>query len=157
MRIFKFVLLLLVITACDTSTIATNQTLKGEWRYVGTFNEMLQRPCLICDDFDYDKALYRITYDTESIFTGRINLLIVKGVYKLGSSAEADYALTGTLAIEQMDILNKPPETEADGKFQTEFLKAKSFKLWKEDGGKYRQLSLDIGDNEFMLFAQTSQ
>jgi hypothetical protein len=134
MKFFAYILLFVcTFWACKQAEIqpivsAEKATFLGEWRYVGKFSHSADYRCLICPEFDYEKSIYQVTFKEDGTFDIRINLLIGKGNYlvksDINSTATNSY---GTVDIRDLQILNKPFETEADTEFQQRFRDINSF------------------------------
>jgi hypothetical protein len=104
-------------------TINTEKvTLSGEWRYVGKFSHAADYKCTVCPEFDYGKSIYKVTFREDGTFDIRINLLIGKGNYAgkpdVNATATTYY---GSVSMTDLQILNKPLETEADSEFKQNF------------------------------------
>ncbi|HLO45704.1 MAG TPA: hypothetical protein VK175_15300 [Leadbetterella sp.] len=140
---------------CDRSEIDAETGLSGEWHYVGTFSHLADYKCFVCDDYDYDKSLYRIRFSDANNYTAKINLLNAKGEYNVSFENSDSENMSGTFENLNLQILNKPYETEADGKFQAMFLEATNFGIVpKQDGQKYDQLMLGSNNSEYLLFVR---
>lgn len=140
---------------CDEPEVNAENSFAGEWRYVGTFNHTTDYKCYVCSDFDYEKSLYRLTFNDDKSYTAKINLLIGKGEYNTSvEKSENDY-VSGTFENLNLQILNKPYETEADSKFQSMFMEANNFVLSTNSNGyDYDELILGSNNNEYLLFVR---
>jgi hypothetical protein len=54
---------------CDEPEVSAEESLAGEWRYVGTFNHTTDYKCYVCSDFDYEKSLYQLTFNDEKSYS----------------------------------------------------------------------------------------
>lgn len=148
-------LLVLGVFQCEKTDIKTDEVLKGEWSYVGTFNKMESYKCYLCPDFSFEKSLYKITFNDDNTYSAKINLLIGKGDYTTSLDLNAESKTKGTFENMNLEILNKPYETEADSKFKAMFSEANSFEISpKTDSQKYDLLTLGSENNEYLLFAR---
>lgn len=130
--IFCIFLFLSSIWACKDAVIQPvtmdKVTLSGEWRYVGKFSHNADYRCLICPEFEYEKSIYRITFKEDGTFDTRINLLIGKGNYAGKPNVNATSTnYYGEINIINLQILNKPLETEDDGEFKLKLVDSNSF------------------------------
>ncbi len=132
MKTFVYIFLFLsILWACKKTDIQPNTnkiTLLGEWRYVGKFNTAADYLCYVCPNFDYEKSIYKVIFKEDGSFDIRINLLIGKGNYTGKPNVNATAPLYyGDVSITNLQILNKPFETETDSEFQQRFREVKSF------------------------------
>jgi hypothetical protein len=126
--IFLFVCTLWACKKTDIQPVTSKITLSGEWRYVGKFNNATDYLCYVCPNFDYEKSIYKVTFKEDGTFDIRINLLIGKGNYAGKPNVNATSTLYyGDVGMTNLQILNKPFETEADSEFQQKFKGVKSF------------------------------
>jgi hypothetical protein len=146
--------------ADNQSVMQEKIALTGEWRYVGKFSHNADYKCLICPEFDYEKSIYRITFREDGTFDARINLLIGKGDYagKPNSNATTTNYF-GDINITNLQILNKPPETEADSDFQQKLLDSNSFNQNTKANNTfgYDELVLNLKTtnlSEYLLFVR---
>ncbi len=145
----------------NVQTITENKAkLSGEWRYVGRFSHAADYKCIICPDYDYEKSIYRITFNEDGTFDARINFLIGKGNY-LGkpNSNATPTNYYGDINITNLQIINKPSETEADGAFQQRFLDSNSFSQNTKAGNSFGfdELNLNLKTSnlsEYLLFVR---
>jgi hypothetical protein len=128
MKLFAYIFVFVCTSwACKQADIqpainADKVSLSGEWRYVGKFSHLADYKCIVCPEFDYEKSIYKVTFKEEGTFDIRINLLIGKGNY-LGKADANATATTyyGIVSMTDLQILNKPLETEADSEFKQNF------------------------------------
>ena len=148
-------LLFLGVFQCDKTEISAEKGLVGEWRYVGTFSNLADYKCFVCDDFDYEESIYKLTFADANNYTAKINLLIAKGEYNTSFDVVNGKEINGTFENLNMQILNKPYETEADSKFQSMFVESTNFSLSLKSGNKaFDQLTLASNNNEYLLFVR---
>ena len=123
----------ILLGACSSTKVEPNVLvnkipLTGEWRYVGKYNTAGDYKCIICPEFDYDKSIYQITFNADGTFSARINFLIGRGTYKsIETSNPSITQSIGDLTITDLQILNKPLETEKDSEFKNNFVKTTTF------------------------------
>ena len=134
MKIITFLsLLFILLGACsnnddDPTILLTKTPILGEWRYVGNFKAATDNKCIVCPEFNYDKSIYQITFNSDNTFSVRINFLIGKGTYTLKENSNSTYIQSvGDLLIKDFQILNKPMETEKDTEFKDNFTKISTF------------------------------
>jgi hypothetical protein len=166
MKFFAYIFLFVCTSwACRQTAIqpivsAEELTLSGEWRYVGKFSHSADYRCIICPEFDYEKSIYKVTFKEDGTFDIRINLLIGKGNYSgkldIKSTATNSY---GAINITDLQILNKPLETEADTKFQQRFRDINSFNQNTKANNTfgYDELNLNLKTSnlsEYLLFVR---
>jgi hypothetical protein len=167
MKLFVYIFLFVCISwACKKTDIqpAINEvTLSGEWRYVGKFNTAADYLCYVCPTFDYEKSIYKVTFKEDGTFYIRINLLIGKGNYAGKPNVNATTTLYyGDVSMTNLQILNKPFETEADSEFQQRFKEVKSFYLsTKTDNpfgydelGLYLPASTKSSTSDYLIFVR---
>jgi hypothetical protein len=167
MKLFVYIFLFVCISwACKKTDIqpAINEvTLSGEWRYVGKFNTAADYLCYVCPTFDYEKSIYKVTFKEDGTFYIRINLLIGKGNYAGKPDKNATATLYyGDVSMTNLQILNKPFETEADSEFQQRFKEVKSFYLsTKTDNpfgydelGLYLPASTKSSTSDYLIFVR---
>jgi hypothetical protein len=148
-------LLFLGVFQCDKTEISAEKGLAGEWRYVGTFSNLADYKCFVCDDFDYEKSIYKLTFADANNYTAKISLLVAKGEYNTSFDVVNDKEMNGTFENLNMQILNKPYETEADSKFQSMFVESTNFSLSLKSGNNaFDQLTLASNNNEYLLFVR---
>ena len=162
--IFCIFLFLSSIWACkdaDVQLVTQEKiTLSGEWRYVGKFSHNADYRCLVCPEFDYEKSIYRITFKEDGTFDARINLLIGKGNYAGKPNVKATSTnYYGEINITNLQILNKPLETEADGEFKQKFVDSNSFSQNTKAGNTfgYDELIMNLKTSnfsEYLLFVR---
>lgn len=111
-----FVVLFMAFMACEKTATTPEKKLLGEWVYVGTFDSRQSYDCFLCEGFEPADSIYSINFLTESNYSGRVNLLLVKGEYVLSDIKNTDKGFTSGFENINMEILNKPYETEADSK-----------------------------------------
>jgi hypothetical protein len=154
---YKILLTFLIfgVFQCDKQEVNAEKGMAGEWRYVGTFNHTTDYTCYVCSDFDYEKSLYRLTFNDDKSYTAKINLLIGKGEYITSIEKSENDHISGTFENLNLQILNKPYETEADSKFQSMFMEANNFVLSTNNNGHgYDELILGSNNNEYLLFVR---
>jgi Pyruvate/2-oxoacid:ferredoxin oxidoreductase delta subunit len=126
MQKLLLILALVLFTACETVEIAEknieptqlSKKMTGEWFYVGTFSHLADYGCIVCEGYDPEKAIYKMTFKEDGTLSGRINLLISQGKFGLKDTKEGVMKnMTGTIAITEFNFLNKPPQTQADTDF----------------------------------------
>lgn len=148
-------LLFLGVFQCNKSEINAENALLGEWRYVGTFSHTTDYTCYVCSDFDYEKSLYRLTFNDDKSYSAKINLLIGKGEYTTSIEKSEEEYISGTFENLTLQILNKPYETEADSKFQSMYVEANNFVIsTKSEGHNFDELILGSNNNEYLLFVR---
>jgi hypothetical protein len=128
MKIIAYIFLFVCTSwACKQADIqpainADKVTLSGEWRYVGKFSHLADYKCIVCPEFDYEKSIYKVTFKEDGTFDIRINLLIGKGNYAGKPDVNAtSTTYYGNVSMKDLQILNKPLETEADSEFKQNF------------------------------------
>ncbi len=166
MKLFAYIFLFVCTSwACKQTAIqpiaaAEKVTFLGEWRYVGKFSHLADYRCIVCPDFDYEKSIYKVTFKEDGTFDIRINLLIGKGNYlakpDIKSTATNPY---GAVNITDLQILNKPLETEADTEFQQRFRDVISFSqnTKAKNTYGYDELNLNLKTSnlsEYLLFVR---
>lgn len=151
--ILSTILILCACTACETNQPPL-LPLAGEWRYVGTFDHRADYICLVCNEFDYDKSLYQITFNGDKAFTAKINLLLAEGSYQNNRERYEENQEWGYFSVTDLRILNKPPETEADGIFQQNLLDAKQYNLVTAGDGEYDFLQLQFEEYKYLYFVR---
>jgi hypothetical protein len=81
--------------------------------------------------------------------------LIGKGEYITSIENSENDQISGTFENLNLQILNKPYETEADSKFQSMFMEANNFVLSTNNNGHgYDELILGSNNNEYLLFVR---
>lgn len=148
-------LLILGVFQCDKPEVNAESVLVGEWRYVGTFSHRADYVCYVCDNFDYNKSIYRINFEDANTYSANINLLSAKGVYNVGLDQNDGSVVSGTFENNEMQILNKPFETAADSKVKNMLLESTGFyiSLNTEEKG-YDELTLSSNNDEYLLFVR---
>ena len=165
-----FFIFLLISTSwgCKETTIEPTMnfdkvSLSGEWHYVGNFSRTSNYSCTVCSTYDYEKSLYKITFKEDGTFDARINRLIGNGTYVGKPNANATATnYFGDVDITNLQILNKPPETEADGEFQQKLLDTGSFNQNTKANNTfgYDELMLNsknVQSSEYLLFVRKKQ
>jgi hypothetical protein len=156
-------LFLILLGACSSTkvepTAPSNKIpLTGEWRYVGKYNVAADYKCLVCPEFNYDKSIYQITFNSDGTFNARINLLIGKGTYTSTENSNSTTTQSfGDLSISGLQILNKPLETEQDGEFKGNFNNTSTFSqnIKASNPFGYDELSLHIQkSSDYMVFVR---
>ena len=148
---------LLTFVACKQSVVEDTMpkaTISGEWRYVGTFSKTVDYKCYLCPDFDYEKSIYRYTFNDDKSFNARVNLLIIKGVFNFQETTN-DYTslktlnlfrTNGTFKLGDWKLLNLPPQTEQDSNFLQQLDTTKNYSITTTTGSQlYDELDLDGG------------
>jgi hypothetical protein len=166
MKLFAYIFVFVCTSwACKQSDIqptinAEKVTLSGEWRYVGKFSHLADYRCIVCPEFDYEKSIYKVTFKEDGSFDIRINLLIGKGNY-IGKPDTKSTATNyyGEVSISDLQILNKPLETEADSEFQQNFRDINSFSQNTKAGNLfgYDELGFNLKTSkfsEYLLFVR---
>jgi hypothetical protein len=120
---------LITCFSCIEDKIIPENTLLGEWHYVGTLDNTSTNKCLICDNYVFKTSPYYLIFKEDNIYSGRINLLISEGKYELLKKKNTDNKYTGEFKNIEFRILNKPFETEADSKFKVLFEQAEEFEI----------------------------
>jgi hypothetical protein len=152
LKLFVFVCLLF---GCESEKAVYPENISGDWVYVGTFDSRANYACYVCPDFKIEESIYKVTFKNEGFFNGRINLLIAEGLYAVSELKSEKNSLSGKISIDKLQIMNKPYETEADGKFQNLFQSSSAFMLnIGSDAESYDQLSLSNGSNDFLVFVR---
>ncbi|MBK9508644.1 MAG: hypothetical protein IPO04_03810 [Cytophagaceae bacterium] len=75
------------------------KTLLGEWVYAGTFDSRQSYKCYVCEGFEPSASIYSINFLTESNYSGRVNLLLIKGEYVLSDIKNTEKDLPQVLKI----------------------------------------------------------
>jgi hypothetical protein len=151
--ILFFLVTAALYTSCEKSIISTQEKYIGEWRYVGTFDHRANYACYICPEFDFDKTIYRISLKPDKSLTTEINLMRGVGLYEVTLRDPKSNNSIYDISINEYRELNKPYETEADGKFRTAFLNSYWLSIVDQKEG-YDQLQLQFNENEFLLFVK---
>jgi hypothetical protein len=87
--------------------------------------------------------------------TAKINLLTGRGEYSTSVEKSENDSVSGTFENLNLQILNKPYETEADSKFQSMFIEANNFVLSTNSRSHdYDELILGSNNNEYLLFVR---
>jgi hypothetical protein len=148
-------LLILGVFQCDKPEVNAENVLVGEWRYVGTYSHTVDYECYVCDNFDYNKCIYRINFEDANNYSANINLLTAKGVYNVGLDKNDGSIVSGTFENIDMQILNKPFETPADTKVKNMLLESTGFYVALNARKKgYDELTLSSNNNEYLLFVR---
>jgi hypothetical protein len=122
-------------TSCETVEIADKsieapqltKKMTGEWFYVGTFSHLIGYKCIVCEGYEPEKAIYKMTFNENGSLAGRVNLLIIQGKFELKDTKEdATKNISGSITITDFTLLNKPPQTQADTDFIEIFENASS-------------------------------
>lgn len=132
---------MLSFVSCSIEKVEPS-TIIGEWRYVGKFNHKADYKCIVCDNYDYENEKYRIKFLNEGVIEGQVNILILKGNYKLKENQ---------ISIENFERLNKPAETAADGSFIENFKNSNSYSVGNM-AGQYQYLQVEIPNENFLYF-----
>jgi hypothetical protein len=165
MKFFAYIFLFVSTSwACkqtDIQPININKImLTGEWRYVGKFSHLADYRCIVCPEFDYEKSIYKVTFKEDGSFDIRINLLIGKGNYVGKPDINATTTnYFGSIDLTDLQILNKPLETEADSEFKQNFsnvaMFSQSTKTFNPFG--YDELSLTLNkpnSTDYLVFVR---
>jgi hypothetical protein len=152
--IHSILILAVLLFSCESRVKPTDENLLGEWRYVGTFSHLADYACYICPGFDYEESIYRINFDDDGQFSGRVNLLIVNGDYMTSNVNAEKLSISGNMAINKFQVLNKPPETMEDSEFQNAFKTTTSFHISFSSSAVYEQISLSNATDDYLLFAR---
>lgn len=127
---------------------------------MGKFSHNADYKCLVCPEFDYEKSIYRITFKEDGTFDTIINRLIGKGNYAGKPNANATSTnYYGEINITNLQILNKPPEAEADGDFKQKLVDSISFRqnTEAENTFGYDELIMNLKTSnlyEYLLFVR---
>ena len=150
-----FLVLFLAFMACEKASTSPEKTLLGEWAYVGTFDSRQSYDCFLCEGFEPSATLYSINFLAETNYSGRVNLLLVRGEYMLSDIKITDKGFTAGFENINMEILNKPYETEADSKVKTLLENANKVEIKTKSTDQSRDiLILSSDDFEFLVFAR---
>lgn len=151
-----FLVFIVSFASCQSNRLSPQNSMLGEWHYVGNFGNLTDYKCLVCEDFDYEKSKYNLIFNADNTYSARINLLIAQGTFTYKTLNFNKLFESGDFENTKLQILNKPPQTEADSKFIELFEKSNSFYLTiKSDNDKYSLLNLSIkGQNGYLLFAK---
>lgn len=150
-----FLVFLISILACEKTTTSPEKTLQGEWAYVGTYDSRNTYPCLICDGFEPSAAIYTLNFLSENTYTGKVNLLIIKGEYVLSDIKNSEKGFTAGFENISMEILNKPYETEADGKVKNLLESATRVEIKSKNAVQIRDLLILSSDGfEYLVYAR---
>lgn len=141
-----------ILGACSSTKVEPNLAISkipitGEWRYVGKFDVSANYKCIVCPEFNYEKSIYQVTFNSDGTFSTRINLLIGTGTYTVKeNSTSTTTQSTGDLTITGLQILNKPLETEQDSEFKDNFTKIGTYSqnIKASNSFGYDELSLQI-------------
>jgi hypothetical protein len=150
----SILILAILLFSCDSSVKPTDENILGEWRYVGTYSHLSDYACYICPSFNYDESIYRITFDADGQFSGRVNLLIVNGIYEISNVNAEKLPIRGSMAINKFQVLNKPPETLEDSNFQNAFIATTAFHISLISNAFYDQISLINPSHDYLLFTR---
>lgn len=154
----KNLLLFFIISfaSCQSKILSPQNSILGEWHYVGTFSHLEDYKCLVCEDYDYEKSKYTLFLNSDSTYSAKINLLIAQGTFSFKNHNFSKLYETGAFVNTKLQILNKPPQTEADSKFIELFKNSNSFYVTIKSGNdKFSLLNLSKkGQNEYLLFAK---
>ncbi len=154
---YKILLTFLIfgVFQCDKTEVNAENVLVGEWRYVGTFNGLTSYKCEVCENFDFEKSIYRLNFLDANNYTAKINLLNATGEYSISFDGTNTEVSMGTFENLNMQILNKPYETEADSKFQTLFAESTNFSLSPKNAKQtFDELRLGSNNSEYLLFVR---
>ena len=79
----KNLLLFFIISfaSCQSKILSPQNSILGEWHYVGTFSHLEDYKCLVCEDYDYEKSKYTLFLNSDSTYSAKINLLIAQGTF----------------------------------------------------------------------------
>jgi hypothetical protein len=152
-----------ILGACSSTKVEPNVSISkipitGEWRYVGKFNIAANYKCIVCPEFNYEKSIYQITFNSDGTFSTRINLLIGTGTYTVKeSSTSTSTQSSGDLTITGLQILNKPLETEQDSEFKDNFTKIGTYSqnIKASNSFGYDELNMQIQkSNDYMVFVR---
>jgi hypothetical protein len=152
-----------ILGACSSTKVEPNVSISkipitGEWRYVGKFNIAANYKCIVCPEFNYEKSIYQITFNSDGTFSTRINLLIGTGTYTVKeSNTSTSTQSSGDLTITGLQILNKPLETEQDSEFKDNFTKIGTYSqnIKASNSFGYDELNMQIQkSNDYMVFVR---
>ncbi len=154
----KNLLLVFIVSfaSCQSKILSPQNSILGDWHYVGTFSNLVDYRCLVCEDYDYEKSKYNLLFNADNTYSARINLLIAQGTFTFKTLNFNKLFENGDFENTKLQILNKPPQTEADSKFIELFEKSNSFYATIKSGNdKFSLLNLSKkGQNEYLLFAK---
>ena len=135
----------------------------GQWRYVGKFSHLADYACFVCPNFDYDKSLYQLTFNTDGSVDTRINLLIGKATYQ-SQEQQNNYnpqiykdlfTASGTFSIKNLSFSNRPPQTIADTEFIANLNSSNIFHQTTYTANQtYDELSLTYNKDNFLFFVR---
>lgn len=155
MKTYNYFLFISVIFlfSCKVENVSP-KSISGEWKYVGDFSSLASYKCLVCPEFDYDKSIYSVTFNNDNTFNARINLLIGKGNFENSPLELNENYTSGKFSIKNLQILNKPPQTEADSYYMDKLELAKSYLISPSDNTAYDMLQLAYKDTSYLLFVR---
>lgn len=147
---------LITCFSCIEDKIIPENTLLGEWHYVGTLDNTSTNKCLVCDNYVFKTSPYYFLFNEDNTYSGRINLLISEGRYELTNLKKTDNKLTGEFKNIDFRILNKPFETETDSKIKILFENAEEFEIInKNTSQEYDFLNLKTSkSDEYLQFVR---
>lgn len=142
--------------AANIKILSPQNSILGEWHCVGTFSQLEDYKCLVCEDYDYEKSKYTLFFNSDSTYSAKIKLLITQGTYSCKNLNFSKLYETSVFVNTKLQILSKPPQTEADTKFIAFFKNTNSFCVTIKSGkDKFSLLNLSKkGLNEYLLFAK---
>ncbi len=150
-----YLIIFLAFNACEKTATTPEKTLLGEWVYAGTFDSRQSYKCYVCEGFEPSASIYSINFLTESNYSGRVNLLLIKGEYVLSDIKNTEKGFTAGFENINMEILNKPYETEADSKVKTLLETANKVEIKTKSTNQSGDiLILNSDDFEFLVFAR---
>ncbi len=155
---FLIAISFITLLACEKAEVEniTANNILGEWRYVRTTKMLSSSVCYDnCLDFDYENSKYKIIFGADGKLTGNVNLLVINGKYTLNNQKQTLNTINSELVISDIQILNKPPQTEADTKI-LEFLEKSKNLLFETQDNKttYNYLSVYNSSDEYLFFVR---
>lgn len=97
--------------------LSPQNSILREWHYVGIFSHLEDYKCLVCEDYDCKKSKYTLFFNSDKTYSAKINVLIAQGTFSFKNLNFIKLYETGSFVNTKLQILNKPPQTEADTKF----------------------------------------
>ena len=169
MKLLYANILILFFCACQSTPTAIDYkpigVIAGEWRYVNQFVQDKEGVCLICPDFDFEKAENKLVLNQDQSINCRLGALIIEGNY---SSKELSnnfnpqiyrdlFLAKGDFKINTFTVLNKPYQTEAQTKLINTIQNSTSYYLYTNIQTSllpYDQLKLYFTANDYLFFVR---
>ena len=137
----------------------------GEWKFVNQFSENKVYDCLLCADFIFEKAENTLTLHKDLTVNAKIGTLILKGTYSFNEESNTFnpqiyrdlFSAKGVLAIKTFDLINKPPQTEAQTKLIESIKNTNNYILYtniQQSLQVYDQLKMYYSPTEYLFFVR---